>query len=114
MSEQITEIMMRICDVHRSLALPNLKELGIWQQQLDDNWSFAVNGTSLPQTVESFGTMGAEIPPFHAAIWWNGWLAGIVSPFSGSMVAHPDHDGANETHFLRACKLFIEQQEANG
>jgi hypothetical protein len=38
-----------------------------------------------------------SIPPYHAAVTWNGWPAGIIHAFGGGMV---DGAEANESTFI--------------
>lgn len=47
---------------------------------VDSRWWFAVNGNAEPRYVDAphWGKVG--VPGFHAAIFYDGWLAGIASP----------------------------------
>lgn len=64
-------------------------------------WTVVLNGTS--SVLHNAGppdSMGCpDLPPVHAAIFYNGWLAGEVSPASGWFVAG---EGAYESAFIEA------------
>lgn len=73
---------------------------GPWIQVVDHLWTFAVNGKDDPVKVDLEGTMGvSELRPFHAAVWFNGWLAGIINPYGGEFAAG---SAANENSFINA------------
>jgi hypothetical protein len=66
-------------------------------------WVVCVNGTDKPVDVEPTGSMGCKaLPPVHAALFYNGWLAGEINPAGGWIAAHPE--GANERTFIEALK----------
>ena len=73
---------------------------GAWEHQLGDTgWYIAVNAHGEPRRVTPEGGMPVDVPPFHLAVWWHGWLAGILHPTEGGQfAAHPD--GANEDRFI--------------
>ena len=73
-------------------------------------WQIIANGNKEPRKVEPDQWGEMELPPFHFAVFWNGWLAGLLSPtpdgnFGGSLAANPN--GADEENLI----LSI---EANG
>lgn len=101
-----------IADLATLLGVRKINELkGAWECIIDDNWIIAVNGTK--QTVESRpeGTMGADIPPVHAAVWYNGWLASLMTPSGGCFAAG---SAANEDTFIEAltARIKIERTKA--
>lgn len=65
--------------------------------RVDDKWTVKVNGHRT-ETKE-------HIPPFHAAIEYNGFPAGLITPFGGSMVDHPN---ANESLLCEALRAALE------
>jgi hypothetical protein len=62
----------------------------IWQYEVDEHWSFTVNGKN--NTTDG-------IPPFNAMIVFNGFPAGIVG-FDGGIIAAGE--AANEDTFIKA------------
>jgi hypothetical protein len=66
----------------------------VWECRIDDSWCVAVRGVSkdgeppsLP--VEPTGCMRVDLRPCEMAVWYNGWLAGLVSPGGGEFAANP-------------------------
>jgi hypothetical protein len=55
--------------------------------------------------------MDVTLQPYHAAAWWNGWLAGLLTPFDGSIAAHPT--GANEDALIAALRKAREAALCN-
>lgn len=63
-------------------------------------WQVCMNGTPETIRVDPPDSMGCdEVPPVHAAIFFNGWLAGVLSPFGGWIAAG---EAANEATFTAA------------
>ena len=68
---------------------------------VDDKWWFAVNGNSAPRMIQAPQWGEIEVPPYQAAIFYNGWLAGLQTPYGGVFVAGT---GANAEVFDAACR----------
>lgn len=85
-------------------AAPLNARTDCWVRRLDDNWTIAVNGTDRTLECKPDGTMGAGIEPFHMAVWWNGWLAGLLHPYGGVIAAG---SAANEESFVAAIRAAI-------
>lgn len=65
-------------------------------------WRVVINGTEADHEVAlSDECMGATVPPVHMAVFWNGWLAGILNPAGGVLAAG---EAANEDTFIAAMK----------
>ena len=66
-------------------------------------WEIIINGNKEPVTVkpEQWGEM--SLGPFTMAVFWNGWLAGLITPVAGTIAAHPD--GANEDNLLKSLEI---------
>lgn len=79
---------------------------GAWVYQIDDAWRVAVNGHESAVTVpEADGCMACdELGPFHFAVWFNGWLCGLMTPFEGVFAAGA---AANEDAFIVAVDAAI-------
>lgn len=100
MTEQLCEAMVKISELASALGVVNIKALpGCWQHKVDDQWEFAVNGHSEPVDYE-----GTPILPYSAFVKFNGWPAGVVTPFGGEFVAG---EAANEDTFLAALTAAI-------
>jgi len=81
------EIFPAICDLHEAEGLPPLNVLGVWQRPLPGGWYMAMNGSKADVEVTPPDGMSARVPPYHAALWFNGWLAGLVHPLEGGFLA---------------------------
>ena len=81
---------------------------GLYEKRVGATWKIAVNGhkndIEWPQTNER---MGCRIPPFHCAVMYNGWLAGLFGPYGGIIATHPSEEGANEKNFAAALERAI-------
>lgn len=95
----------KMVELALALGVRNLKDYpSAWVHKVDDNWTIAINGKVDAVRVEIEGDMGATIPPFEAAVFYNGWLAGLLSPVEGIIVAG---EGANEDTFIVALDAAI-------
>lgn len=82
---------------NKSGASPITKFDGCWEKQIDTQWWIAVNGHKAPVKCSH----GAEVPPVHCYIEYNGWPAGLLNPFEGTLAAG---ECANEDTFVEALK----------
>ncbi len=97
MSERrpVTALMMAIAECCLALGIKAPCTL-----EVDTHWTIAVSGDK--QIVAGGGeNMSVELPAYHFAVWFNGWLAGIGSPYSGTIAAGKL---ANENTLLAALK----------
>lgn len=93
---QVMEAFAKIAKLGCALGVSDIYKLpGCWELQIDDQWWIAMNGHKTP-TKDSHGF---EVPPFHAAVEYNGWPAGIISPAGGIIAAG---SCANENTFIAA------------
>ena len=87
---------------------PMNKLPGLWERGLDDAWEIAVNGHHVTlQTAQTHNRMGCQVKPFTCAVFYHGWLAGLLNPYGGVIAAGPD-DGANEANFIAALEKAAE------
>ena len=88
-----------IADLSNALgAGPLNKHPGCWAHQVDEQWHIEVNGHTVPmRTADGC----CELQPFHAAILFNGWPAGIINPRGGTIAAG---EAANEDAFIAAVR----------
>jgi len=92
-------------------ALGEVPIRGIWECRIDDNWYVAVRGVldgdePLSVEVEPQGCMKAELRLAEMAVWYNGWLAGLVGGDGGPFAAG---EGANEAVFCKALETKLGQ-----
>lgn len=73
---------------------------------IDETWKVAVNPHKDKQKHH-----GVEIKPYHTFIWFNGWPAGMMTPFNGCFV---EGRKANEDDFIRAMARRIERETTDG
>lgn len=98
MSEEIKEAFFEIVKLAERLGLSGLNKFpGCWEHQVDGQWWIALNAHKEPMTC----SMGAEVPPFHAYVQFNGWPAGVIDPRGGIIAAGKV---ANEDTFIEALK----------
>lgn len=73
---------------------------------VDDHWEIWVNGQTTPRRIanapESTMAHDCEVPAFSAAVFFNGWLAGLVDPYGGVIAGG---SGANEDTLLDALRI---------
>lgn len=77
-----------------------------WVCKVNDQWTFAVNGTQEKKQCEPEGTMGAELEPYRMAVWCNGMLSAILSPYDGCFLY------GCEDEFIAASESRIELEGA--
>lgn len=77
----------------------------VWTCRIDESWTIAINGFSIPVNVKPKGAMKIKVPPVNAAVWFNGWLAGLLTPYEGTIAAG---ELANEETFIAALKKKLE------
>lgn len=104
--EQLCAIIVPLLELTQAHNVTNIKDLpGAWEIAVDEKWYVACNGQDEQISVEPAGTMGAKIPPYHFAVWYNGWLAGLFHPYGGVFAAGT---GANEETFTAAVRKHID------
>lgn len=102
MNEQVSEAFDKIAALALKTGVKDLRSL--WLHKVDEKWTVAINGADEALRAEPEGMMGATIEPFNAAVWYNGWLAGSLSPLEGIFAAG---SGANEDSFIEALDRAI-------
>jgi hypothetical protein len=108
MTEQpILEIMGTIIELFWAHDMANIKDLpGAAEIKIDDKWYIAANGHDVEVEVIPKGTMGAKLPPYHFAVWYLGWIAGIFNPCGGEFIG-----GLAEDEFCAAVQKHIERMQ---
>ena len=92
-------------------ALGEVPIRGIWECRIDGNWYVAVRGVldgdePLSTEVEPQGCMKVELRLAEMAVWYNGWLAGLVGGDGGMFAAG---EGVNEAAFCKALETRLRQ-----
>jgi len=87
-------------------AGPLNKHENCWEHRIDDQWFVAMNGHPEHRMAKGpdGGMSDVTVPPYQAAIWFNGWLAGLIGPFDGILAAG---EAANEDAFIDALKKSV-------
>ena len=103
---QICTAFMKIIDLADHLGVKDIQSLRKpWVHIIDEHWTVAVNGQNVLQRVDPMHHMSIDdLLPYHAAVWFNGWLAGIFSPAGGTFAAGT---AANEETFAAAIDAAI-------
>lgn len=97
----VSEAYSAIAEYSLSLGVRNIKDLpGCWEQQIDDLWWVAANGHSDPVECST----GTEVPPFHMYLVFNGWPAGILGPYGGTLVHVYGEDENAEDKLIEAVR----------
>ncbi len=104
---------MKIAELADALEVRDIsKMITPWLHYVDDHWTFAVNGKETSQSVffrnDARHMDVPELPPYHVAVWWHGWLAGLIDP-SGGIIAYGQE--ANEDTFIQALDSAIAKAE---
>ena len=92
----LCEAFAELAEFAQSRGANNIRELaGCWESDVDEHWWVAINGHSEPCECSHGGT----VPAFSTLIEWNGWPAGVIDPFGGTIAAG---ECANEDTFITA------------
>jgi len=78
---------------------------GLCEVKIDSQWAIALNGSSDPAPWR-----GADVPPFHFALDYNGFPAGLFSPAGGLMAAGSI---VNEAALIAALEKRLDGREHN-
>ncbi|HEY3492668.1 MAG TPA: hypothetical protein VGK43_06925 [Solirubrobacterales bacterium] len=90
---------MAAVDLALSLGHQQIANLpGAWEHRVDEHWTVAINGKEEAVEVEPDGCMRVKLEPYHLAVWWHGWLAGLLTPTAGALL------GADEDSLIAALK----------
>lgn len=74
---------------------------GLWERGIDEQWTIVANGHSTPMRYKNM-----DIPPYNHVVLYNGLLAGMFTPFDGTIAAGQE---ANEDSLIQALKRAIEE-----
>jgi len=104
-----SDLWQLILDLHGARNLAPIKDMpdGVWKQALPGGWFMAVNGGDKVQIVAPEGGMAVPVERFEVAFWFNGWLAGTLSPLGGTLAAG---EAANIDTLAEALRLAIKER----
>ena len=104
MNDKMSIAFMKVVELAAVLEVRDIsKMITPWVHYVDDHWTIAVNGKETSQSV--FFKNNArhmdvpELPPYNIAVWWHGWLAGLIDS-GGGIIAYGEE--ANEDTFIQA------------
>jgi hypothetical protein len=94
----ISEAFMAVVDWSEALgAAPMNRHAGCWEHAVDERWWVAVNAHKEPVACSH----GPEVPPFTCYVEFNGFPAGLINAYGGTIAAG---SVANEDAFITALK----------
>lgn len=108
MTDEMNLLFIKISELGYKLGIRNLYNRDPWIHKLDENWTIAVNGHPTKEIVKPEGCMLCDLPGYHAAVWWNGWIAGIFNAYYGQIAAGTS---ANEETLIAALDKAIKEIE---
>lgn len=83
----MTEVFSLVCELGIKSGIESINKLpGCWETEIGpdgERWRIALNG----HKEEVRDSQGGTVPPFHIALTYNGWPAGIVGAHNGIMAA---------------------------
>lgn len=109
----VAEVAAKVAELNKALGAPRACDVeGCWEHQIDEHWFVAVNGHKEEQALKRSNGGGVTVPPFHFYLEFNGWPAGFLTPFGGTMAAG---EAANEQTLIAALDAAIAKASgANG
>lgn len=101
----VSEAYVRLCDLAIARGCPTPLSLldGAFEVEIDSQWKAAINGHATQKDWR-----GVAIPPYGAAIEFNGWPAGLMDVHGGIFAAG---ECANENAFIEAIRAALSNIE---
>lgn len=111
--EREKPIFVLIADLALRDGIGPLNKLpGLWERRLDATWKIAVNGhQETLELAQTHNCMGCHVKPFTCAVFYHGWLAGLLNPYGGVIAVGPN-EGANEANFIAALEKAASAESA--
>lgn len=103
---QLSEVFCLTADLGLLLGVSKLNErTDAWICEVDKHWTLALNGTDKDVEVNIKDSMGVDkLHPFHMAVFFNGWLAGLMTATGGVICAG---EAGNEDNLIKALQNRI-------
>ncbi len=96
-----------IVDLALALGVRDIRKLPeCWEHKVDEHWTIAINGHDIPKLAHKTISGKTEVPGFHCYVEFNGWPAGLLSPYDGTFAAG---SCANEDTFIAALEQATER-----
>jgi len=113
---QVNECFCAIVDLALALGVTRIDLLsGCWTHRIDAQWWVAVNGHPGGMPASSPDGASAKVPFIvpgqHCYVEYNGWPAGLLNPFVGTLAAG---EAANEDTFIAAIQAATVVAKAGG
>lgn len=96
--EPLFILIARLAEKDGAAPINNLP--GCWERQIGDHWWVAINAHGEPKKCSK----GADVEPFHCYVQFNGWPAGVFTPYGGVIAAGA---AANEESFAAAIEAEL-------
>jgi len=111
MAEKISEAFLKLASLAEHDGSAPLNTLdGCWTRQIGKQWWVAINGHNEARPASSPNGASKELPfqvePFHCYVEFNGWPAGILTPYGGTLAAG---EAANEDTLIAAIDVAISE-----
>ena len=91
----------KLCELCIALGqAPATKHPDCWVHQVNEQWAIAFNAHAEPKAC----SLGVTVKPIHCYVQFNGWPAGVFTPYGGQIAAG---ECANEETFLEAMDAAI-------
>lgn len=102
----VTQVFSLLADLAFALGVRSIKDLpNTWSHAIDDQWHVCINAHGSDAICNHCRT---RIPAFHAYLQFNGWPAGLLHPYGGTIAAGAV---ANEDALIEALKQAIAKAE---
>ena len=96
--EPIFILLAKLAEKDGAAHINNLP--GCWERQIGKHWWVAINAHGEAKKC----TKGAEVEPINCYVEFNGWPAGVFTPFGGVIAAG---DAANEETLTSAIEAEL-------
>ncbi len=106
MTPPLFDLIARLAIADEDSPITKFKPARCWHRRIDDHWEIWVNGHK--EAKRGGPKEDIEVQPFHCYVEFNGFPAGIFSPFGGAIAAGAL---ANEETFAAALEKAIKAKE---
>lgn len=80
----------------------------VWIKKIDNHWAVGIHVNQGEERTFDFGdNMQVKLKAGYMAVWYNGWLASIMTPAGGAFVGGEE---ANEDTFIKAIEEAIKNE----
>lgn len=99
MKEKFCEVYYKVIELIQKDGIKTINDCPnkTYERKLG-NWIIAMHGNKNNQIIKPKDCMDIEAEYGKIYLWWNGWIAGTISPFEGIIINHPE--GCNEKRLI--------------